>query len=32
MWAAAGRPDGNLGMESINLQPGQKRVFVTDWK
>lgn len=32
MWAASGRPDGNLGMESISLQPGQKRVFITDWK
>ena len=32
MWAAAGRPDGNLGMESITLEPGQRRVFVTDWK
>jgi hypothetical protein len=32
MWAAAGRPDGNLGQESITLEPGQTRVFVTDWK
>lgn len=32
MWAAAGRPDGNLGQESITLADGQKRVFVTDWK
>ena len=32
MWAALGRPDGNLGMESITLQPGQTKVFVTDWK
>lgn len=32
MWAAAGRPDGNLGMESITLEQGQKRAFVTDWK
>ncbi len=32
MWAAKGRPDGNLGMESITLEPGQMRVFVTDWK
>jgi hypothetical protein len=32
MWAAAGRPDGDLGEESISLQPGQTRVFVTDWK
>jgi hypothetical protein len=32
MWAAKGRPDGNLGMESITLEQGQKRVFSTDWK
>jgi hypothetical protein len=32
MWAAAGRPDGNLGQESITLEPGATRVFVTDWK
>lgn len=32
MWAAAGRPDGNLGQESISLKVGQTRVFVTDWK
>jgi len=32
MWAAAGRPDGNLGQESITLETGQMRVFVTDWK
>ncbi len=32
MWAAAGRPDGNLGMESLTLEQGQTRVFVTDWK
>ncbi len=32
MWAAFGRPDGDLGQETISLQPGQKRVFVTDWK
>jgi len=32
MWAAYGRPDGNLGQETIQLSPGQKRVFVTDWK
>jgi hypothetical protein len=32
MWAALGRPDGNLGQESITLEPGQTRVFVTDWK
>lgn len=32
MWAAAGRPDGNLGVETITIQPGQTKVFVTDWK
>ncbi|HEU4566377.1 MAG TPA: hypothetical protein VFS05_17060 [Gemmatimonadaceae bacterium] len=32
MWAAAGRPDGSLGVESIALQPGQKKVFITDWR
>jgi hypothetical protein len=32
MWAAVGRPDGNLGMESLTLEQGQTRVFVTDWK
>jgi hypothetical protein len=31
MWAAAGRPDGDLGKESITLPVGQTRVFVTDW-
>jgi len=32
MWAAFGRPDGNLGTETITLAPGASRVFVTDWK
>lgn len=32
MWAAQGRPDGFLGTESITVQPGQTKVFVTDWK
>lgn len=32
MWAAAGRPDGNLGEESVTVADGQKRVFITDWK
>lgn len=32
MWAAAGRPDGDLGREWIKLQTGQTRIFVTDWK
>lgn len=31
MWAAIGRPDGNLGTERLTLQPGQRRAFVTDW-
>lgn len=32
MWAAVGRPDGNLGVESLALPAGQKKVFVTDWR
>lgn len=32
MWAAAGRPDGDLGKESISLEVGKTRIFVTDWK
>jgi hypothetical protein len=32
MWAAVGRPDGALGKESITLQAGQSKAFVTDWK
>ena len=32
MWAAFGRPDGTLGVESITVPAGQTRVFVTDWK
>jgi hypothetical protein len=31
MWANWGRPDGLLGPETITLQPGQKKVFLTDW-
>ena len=31
MWASWGRPDGLLGSETITLQPGQKKVFATDW-
>ncbi|HKP16377.1 MAG TPA: hypothetical protein VJT85_09930 [Gemmatimonadaceae bacterium] len=31
MWANWGRPDGLIGTETITLQPGQKKVFVTDW-
>jgi hypothetical protein len=32
MWAAWGRPDGRLGVESITLQPGQTKAFITDWR
>lgn len=32
MWAAFGRADGSLGTETISLNMGQSRVFVTDWK
>ena len=32
MLAAPGRPDGNLGKETLTLQPGQNQVFNTDWK
>jgi len=31
MWSDWGRPDGLIGAETITLQPGQKKVFVTDW-
>jgi len=31
MWAHWGRADGQLGAETITLQPGQKKVFATDW-
>ena len=31
MWANWGRPDGYLGSETITLQPGQKKIFATDW-
>jgi hypothetical protein len=31
MWANWGRADGYLGAETITLQPGQKKVFATDW-
>ena len=31
MWSNWGRPDGFLGAETITLQPGQKKVFATDW-
>lgn len=30
--AAAGRPDGQLGTETLTLKPGQTKVFATDWK
>ncbi len=32
MWAGFGRPDGPLGVETVTLQDGQTRVFITDWK
>jgi hypothetical protein len=32
MWAAYGRPDGNLGTENIAVGAGLSRNFVTDWK
>lgn len=35
MWAAEGRPDGNLGVETVLLDrdgPGRARVFNTDWR
>lgn len=32
MWAAQGRPDGDLGKESLTIGIGQTRVFVTDWR
>jgi hypothetical protein len=32
MWAAFGRPDGFLGIESITLAPAEHKVFITDWK
>ncbi len=32
MWSATGRPDGPLGKETLTLEPGQTKVFNTDWK
>ena len=33
MWAAAGRPDGNLGVETIAFAgPNQSQSFNTDWR
>lgn len=32
MWAAPGRPDGPLGAETLTLKPGERKVFITDWK
>ena len=32
MWAAAGRPDGELGQETVSLDGASRRVFVTDWR
>src|SRR5687767_10165879 len=31
MWSNWRRADGYLGAETITLQPGQKKVFATDW-
>jgi hypothetical protein len=31
MWASWGRADGQLGAETIMLQPGQTKAFVIDW-
>ena len=32
MFADMGRPDGPLGKEMLTLEPGQTKVFTTDWK
>ena len=32
MWAAPGRPDGQLGTETLTLKPGETKIFNTDWK
>jgi hypothetical protein len=32
MFAGVGRPDGPLGRETLTLEPGQTKVFTTDWK
>lgn len=32
MFAAPGRPDGPLGKETLTLDPGETKVFNTDWK
>ena len=32
MWSAPGRPDGQLGTETLTLKPGETKVFNTDWK
>jgi hypothetical protein len=32
MWGSAADSYRNLGVESITLQPGQKKPFATDWK
>jgi hypothetical protein len=31
-WAAAGRPDGDLGKEYVLVPAGETKTFVTDWK
>jgi hypothetical protein len=32
MWNAIGMPSPSLGTERITLQPGQAKIFLTDWK
>lgn len=32
MWAALGRPDGGLGVETITVPAGETRLLHTDWK
>ena len=32
MWAPEGRPDGNLGIETITLSAGGYKTLNTDWK
>ena len=32
MWAAFGRPDGNLGTETVTVGAGRQQWFDTDWQ
>jgi hypothetical protein len=32
MWAAFGRPDGNLGTETVTVPVGEVKNFITDWR